>query len=221
MLIRLSITGEYSRYVQPGMRIPLLIAGLILTLIAAIQLSGKLVNGHTHDHDSESDSGPGSASIVWLLLFPILAVLVVAPPPLGGWGLDRQTNQAAVDGLKWSPLTLTEEQPVQISLPDFVGRSLETGAPTVSNVEVELIGFVNNRSTTSFTLARYSIACCAADAQASQVRVIGATLKQGQLNPNTLQWVKVVGTLSSVDGVVPVLAARQLTVIDEPNDPYI
>jgi uncharacterized repeat protein (TIGR03943 family) len=211
ILIRLSVSGEYSRYVQTAMRIPLAISGVVLGIVALTQLSGLA------DHDHEDHHEP---RVMWLLLLPVLAVLAVAPPPLGGWGLDRQSNQRSA-GLSWSPLTVSVGGPTRIPLPDFVGRALEDGSPTVAGIEVEMVGFIGQRTDDSFVVARYSIACCAADALASQVTVTGATPPGLSANTNTLQWVKVVGTLTEVNGAVPQLKARQVSVVDQPPDPYI
>jgi uncharacterized repeat protein (TIGR03943 family) len=221
VLLRLASTDQYARYVQTGMRIPLLIAGVVLGAMAVVQLSGLASGEDTHPEvQAHVEAHEHSPAVLWLLIIPVLAVLVVAPPPLGGWGLDRQQNQRSA-GLSWSPLTISAGQPTAIPLPDFVGRALEKDSPTVAGVKVELVGFVGERRDTSFVLARYSIACCAADAMASQVDVSGGTLPPLPLNSTKLQWVRVVGTLTGVAGAVPQLEATEVTGIDEPSDPYV
>ncbi len=216
VLVRLAVSGRYSQYVQAGMRIPLLVAGSVLGFLAVLQLTGATEQRDTsHHHDDHR-----TPAVAWLLLLPVLAVLVVAPPPLGGWGLNRQSNQQD-RGLQWSPLMVTSGRATSVPLPDYVGRALEEGSPTVADLEVELIGFVGERSDTSFVLARYSIACCAADALAFQVNVIGASIPPVNSDSNNLQWVRVVGTLKGVDGSVPQLEAKMVTVVPQPTDPYI
>jgi uncharacterized repeat protein (TIGR03943 family) len=238
-LLRISVTGEYLNFVRPSMRIPLLISGVLLGLVALADVLGLLQrrpaapgaqtlqpgdqHGHEHRHDQEHGHGHGhehgETKVAWLLLVPVLTLLVFTPPALSGWGASRQSNNRTI-GLDWAPLTVTPGQPVELSMRDFVGRALEVGAPTVTGVEVRLTGFVNEVTPDSFTVVRYSIACCAADALASSVVVTGVTLPSADVGPNELRWVSVTGTLASVSGVVPTLAATDAVAVQEPRDPY-
>jgi uncharacterized repeat protein (TIGR03943 family) len=170
--------------------------------------------------NTNTGTGTGTnTNMARLLLVPVLTLLVFTPPALSGWGASRQSNNRTI-GLDWAPLTVTPGQPVELSMRDFVGRALEVGAPTVTGVEVRLTGFVNEVTPDSFTVVRYSIACCAADALASSVVVTGVALPSADVGPNELRWVSVTGTLASVSGVVPTLAATDAVIVEEPRDPY-
>jgi uncharacterized membrane protein YcgQ (UPF0703/DUF1980 family) len=67
-----------------------------------------------------------------------------------------------------------------------------------------------------FQLARYQIACCAADAAPVVVRVVGI---EGDPPPRDT-WVTVTGSHRPGDRDVPELAATSLVEIPEPDDPY-
>jgi uncharacterized membrane protein YcgQ (UPF0703/DUF1980 family) len=65
-------------------------------------------------------------------------------------------------------------------------------------------------------IARFQIACCAADVVAAIVRVVGLD----GAAPSRDQWVAVTGAFDGVVGGVPQLRATSLRVIPAPVDPY-
>ena len=226
-LARISLSGEYLNFVRPLMKIPLLVSGVILAAVAVADAAGLLhrtpspIDADAHDAHGEghADGVHGDSRVAWLLLIPVLVLLVFTPPSLSGWGASRQTNNRTA-GLNWAPLTVTPGEPVDLSMRDFVGRALEDGAPTITGVEVTMTGFVNGSEGDAFTIVRYAIACCAADALASSVVVTGAALPPSTAKPNQRQWVTVTGFLSEVNGVVPTFAASTARSVPEPRDPY-
>jgi uncharacterized repeat protein (TIGR03943 family) len=218
VLLRISFSGEYRSYVQSSMRIPLIISGVILAVIALLDLLGKLSPSQDHEHDDHHDQHADSP-IGWLLLAPVLALLVVVPPPLGGWSAARQQNRAT-PGLNWSPISTVPGQPAAMPLLDFVGRSLDDNAETVRGIDVELLGFVGQPSEDGFTLVRFSIACCAADGLASSIRVVGSPDTGELAATSELVWVSVVGRYEATEGLVPVVRATRVAVVPEPKDPY-
>jgi uncharacterized repeat protein (TIGR03943 family) len=222
VLLRISLSGEFRSYVQSSMRIPLIVSGVLLAVMALLDVTGKLST--LPDHEGHEDHGHGEARISWLLVAPVLALLVVIPPPLGTWSAARQQNRAT-PGLTWSPLTTVPGEPVAMPVLDFVGRSLDANAGTVREIDVALVGFVGEQSTDGFTLVRFSIACCAADGLASSVRVVGASATddatgKGLVTGSDLVWVNVVGRYESTDGLVPVVRATRVSVVPQPQDPY-
>jgi uncharacterized repeat protein (TIGR03943 family) len=216
-LIRISVTDEYLRFVRSAMHLPLLISGLILAAFAIADIAGWLTlkSAQLDEHDETETP----SRVVWLLLLPVLAIMVAMPAPLGGWGLSRQQNVNL--GTTWPKLSIISGAPTPVALPDFVGRALEPGSPTISGVEVEIVGFVSARTDQSFTIARYSIACCAADATGSSVTVIGQSSPNNSSTSTQLQWVRVVGKLDRVDGFLPSINAVSVQLIAAPPDPYI
>jgi uncharacterized repeat protein (TIGR03943 family) len=81
---------------------------------------------------------------------------------------------------------------------------------------VELTGFVAGAEEPGFRLARYQIACCAADAAPVVVRVVGTAGDAPPLD----QWVTVTGTFKPGGKELPELAATSVVEIPAPNDPY-
>jgi uncharacterized membrane protein YcgQ (UPF0703/DUF1980 family) len=80
-----------------------------------------------------------------------------------------------------------------------------------------LTGFVAQASDgTGFRLARYQIACCAADAVAAVARVVGVTGDP----PARDTWVVVTGTYRHSSDAVPELVVSSLVAIAPPADPY-
>jgi uncharacterized repeat protein (TIGR03943 family) len=81
---------------------------------------------------------------------------------------------------------------------------------------VQLTGFVAAAESRGFELARYQIACCAADAAPVVVQVVGTSGDSPPLD----QWVEVTGTFQPSSGEVPELAATSIVEIEAPNEPY-
>jgi uncharacterized repeat protein (TIGR03943 family) len=218
VLLRLSLTGTYQRYVKVGMGPWLTIAGVVVvvlgsaTLVRALraQRAGAgLDDGGGHDHDHGDRVG-------WLLLAPIAALLLVAPPTLGSYGVDRG---AAVDvragAPAFDPLPAGAE-PAAMTLLEFNQRALDHGGDSFAGRPVRLTGFVADEAT-PFRLARYQIACCAVDAAPLVVRVVGTV----GATPAVDQWVTVTGTFAGLaDQDVPEIAATSIVEIPAPEDPY-
>ena len=214
VLIRLSITGAHARYVRVGMGSWLLVAGILLVALGVAGVVRALASRRPapdrHDGHAHGDR------VGWLLLAPIVALLLVTPPALGSYGVDRSaTIQVTESGRTFDPLP--PGRTVPMTLLEFDQRAADHNGASFGATPVRLTGFVSRTSDgDGFRIARYQIACCAADAAAAIARVTGAT---GDA-PARDQWVTVTGTFrGSVDGV-PVLLATSLTEIPAPRDPY-
>jgi uncharacterized repeat protein (TIGR03943 family) len=102
------------------------------------------------------------------------------------------------------------------TLLEFGQRALERDGESFDGASVRLTGFVAGRDGDGFRLARYQIACCAADAAPVVIRVIGV---HGSL-PAPDQWVTVTGRFQPGGGDLPVLAATTVAPIPPPDEPY-
>jgi len=207
VLLRLTVGDTYQRYVREGMGTWLLVAGVALVALGAVTLVRALRHS---DHDHDHGVGVG-----WLLLAPIAALLLVAPPTLGSYGVGRG---ARVD-VRSGPAVfakLDRGTPVPMTLLEFGQRAFEHRGRSFNGASVQLVGFAAGTEGTGFRLARYQIACCAADAIPVVVEVVGSA---GAL-PSKDQWFQVTGTFEGVDGDVPRLAATTLVAIPAPVDPY-
>jgi uncharacterized repeat protein (TIGR03943 family) len=220
VLLRLTLSGTYTRYVRAGMGPWLVLAAVVLIVLGVVTVVRALRGARTtevHDDGHTHGSGPG---VGWLLLAPIAALLLVAPPTLGSYGVDRG---AAVDvragARTFAPLP-AGEGPVPMTLLEFGQRAFDHDGATLDDASVQLTGFVADNAPGGFRLARYQIACCAADAAPVVVRVVGV---EGSPPPRDA-WVTVTGSLrpggEDDDGDIPVLAATSVVEIPAPDDPY-
>jgi uncharacterized repeat protein (TIGR03943 family) len=214
VLLRLTVTDTYRRYVRPEMGFWLAIAGIavialgLVTLLWSLRASG---DDDEHEHDDEHGIGVG-----WLLLAPIAALLLVAPPTLGSYGVGRAATVKIRSGEgAFRPLS-ESTTPRQMTLTEFSQRAYERDGASFNGRPVELTGFVAGPEAGGFKLARYQIACCAADAAPVVVRIVGTS---GDPPPRD-QWVTVTGTFRAGGDEVPELTATSLAEISAPNDPY-
>jgi uncharacterized repeat protein (TIGR03943 family) len=214
--LRLTFTDTYRRYVQPGMGRWLLIAGIAVIVIGLVALVQALRHVHppeAHGHDHEHAHGVG---VGWLLLAPIAALLLVAPPTLGRYGVDRAANVNISAGPSVFEPLKRHGEPRSMTLLEYVQRSFDHGGRSFNGAAVQLTGFVAGAERGGFRLARYQIACCAADATPVVVRVLGTA----GAAPRDDQWVSVTGTFRRGTDELPALAATTVAEIPAPDDPY-
>ena len=224
LLVRLSLTHAYARYVRVGMGWWLLVAGVLLVglglagIVRALFLRREHAMdaaGHVHGGRVHGDRVHGDR-VGLLLLAPVLALLLVTPPALGSYGVDRNATVDVTAGGKTFD-SLPAGRTVPMSLLEFDERAADHDGASMGTTAVRLTGFVARPDDgAGFRLARYQIACCAADAVAAVVRVVGAT---GD-SPARDRWVTVTGTFHRSADEIPELRASSLTEIPAPTDPY-
>lgn len=221
VLLRLALTGTYQRYVREEMGPLLIVAGLAVLAIGLVTLARTLrsappsqARGHDdhddHDHDHEN------VPVGWLLLAPIAALLLVAPPTLGSYGVDRVARVDIRQGARVFDPLAHGSAPVPMSLLEYGQRAFDHDGASFDGASVQLTGFVAGAEAGQFRLARYQIACCAADAVPMVVRIRGTSGDP----PSRDQWVTVTGTFRPTSDDVPELAATSIVEIDPPDDPY-
>ncbi|HEV7203980.1 MAG TPA: TIGR03943 family protein [Jatrophihabitans sp.] len=212
LTMRLTVDGSFQRYVRTSMRPWLLIAGVALLALGIVAIAIGIRTPAEPADDDDHGIGVG-----WLLLVPVVALLLVAPPTLGSFGVDRSTAIRVTAGRSSLPPLAPSDQPIPMTLQEYTERSFDHAGASMRNAVISLTGFVANGATaTSFRLARYQISCCAADAAAAVVKVIGFS---GSAPPRD-QWLTVTGRVSSVEGEDPVLRATTVRDISAPEDPY-
>jgi uncharacterized repeat protein (TIGR03943 family) len=152
----------------------------------------------------------------WLLLAPVLALLLVTPPALGSFGVDRSAAVTVTSGGRTFD-QLPADATVPMTLMEFDERVADHDGASFGSTPVRLTGFVARTADgKGFRIARYQIACCAADAVASVLRVTGTIGNP----PVRDQWVTVTGTFQHSADEVPELHATSLTEMPAPADPY-
>ncbi len=219
VLVRLTLTDAYLRYVRAGLGPWLLAAGALLAVLGLVGAVRALRGRHTQsEHDGHTH--PGGGRVGWLLLAPVVALLLVTPPALGSAAVDRSTVTVSGSAPAFAPLPAGDE-PRTLPLQEFQDRALDRSGASVRGRVVTVTGFVaRERDGEGIRLARYQIACCAADAVAAVVRVVGPVVEAAGV-PRREQWFTVTGTFRAVgaDGV-PELTAATLTPVPTPVDPY-
>ena len=213
LLVRLAAGGAYARYVRVGMGPWLLVAGILLAALGAAGVIRALVRPRGaaggDDHEHREHAG-------WLLLAPVVALLMVTPPALGSFGVDRSTVVAVASGGR-TFATLPAGTTVPMTLLEYNQRAADHNGASFGATPVRLTGFVARTADgDGFRLARYQIQCCAADAVAAVARVVGAT----GAPPARDGWVSVTGTFEPSADPVPRLRASSLAAVPPPEDPY-
>jgi hypothetical protein len=108
-----------------------------------------------------------------LLLAPIAALLLVAPPALGSYGVERAAGIDITVGAPVFERLDDDGGPVAMTLLEFGQRAFERNGASFDGAMVTLTGFVADAAPGGFRIARYQIACCAADAAPIVIRVVG------------------------------------------------
>ena len=221
-LLRLATTDALLRYVRPVARPWVLLAGAGMVGLAVWSLiaqarsragtrseDSEVVDAHGHHH--------GASRAGWLVLAPVVAILVVAPPALGAYSAKRLPVSSIKPPSRQFP-ALTGADPIQVSLLDFYGRAAFGAGQTLTGHRIALTGFVLGPEVGGFQLARLVITCCAADAQP-----VVASVQTTAAPPSRDTWVTVTGRfagMSPADATVPVLRADTVTPARQPANPY-
>ena len=231
--IRLGVTDAALAYVKPGIQPPLTAAGIllvvigILTVIRAFRGQPDDLDLHGHaDHGHGHHPGHGPA-VAWLLTLPLLALLLVAPPPLGAFAASRQSNRPLTPrGADFGPLPPpAADGAIPMKLSEYVFRALYDGEKTVEGKTIRLTGFVTKSKDpqAAFQLTRFMLACCAADGQAVNVKIISDGPP-----PAVDTWLEVDGTWVETPGHTagdltlepPLLRATAIRQVEQPAQPY-
>jgi uncharacterized repeat protein (TIGR03943 family) len=218
-----AFSGSYVNYVKPGYRPFLIAAGVVLTLLALTALitqwrgRGKAEQQHDHGHHHH---GP---RIAWLLAVPVFAIVLIAPPALGSFAAQRDSDAPPAPppaAIAYRPLSATAV--TELRLGEFIGRAYAPTGTTLKGQQVKLTGFVvsSGKKDRIWYVTRMQISCCAADALALKVAVEGVPA------PRENSWVAVTGTWIPWKGkipngyVIPAITATDVTKIEQPTEPY-
>ncbi|QJT03069.1 TIGR03943 family protein [Streptomyces asoensis] len=247
-LLHAGTTDLYLRYVKAGLR-PLLLASgaiLIVTALATAWYEHRRTKAkreqeqrkagaaphpeHAHpEHAHPEHAHPGPAHpehshpeprVSWLLILPLLALILVAPPALGSYSATR-TGTALQEPLAYPSLPATD--PLPLSVVDYAGRAVYDHGRTLTGREVRLTGFVALDHEGTPYLVRMALNCCAADAQPVKVGLTGDI--PPVLQPDT--WLTITGTYTSRtthdpvnNGPIPFIKVTTATPTPTPRDPY-
>lgn len=233
-LLKIAFNGDYLRYVRPTQQPWLIAGGLVIAVLAAVAIVRDIrvtrhapLSGRGTDHPRSPPGGEHlghqhAGRSAWMLVLPVLAVFLVAPPALGSDSVTRtQARAPQADPARASSFPPLPAEPV-VGLPtsEFVTRAGWDSAGTLNGRTVALSGFIVHANG-STKLARMVITCCAADAFPVTVRLLGG--QAGALESDT--WVRVTGvtvpdSAHAENGYQPDLTVASIEQVAPPADPY-
>lgn len=225
LLVRISLTGEYTRFVNEWLRWPLVVTGALLVLVSFAHLVGLSgdredtpgAEGDGHEHaDGHAHGVPLSA---WFLLAPVFVVFVVAPPALGSYVAERRSNAyPPPDRVAMNALPAGEV--VDTTVREFVVRAQYDPGRSLEDRVVRMVGFVSTNARGEWFLTRLSVGCCAADAAAYKIEVTGHVDQ-----PPEDSWIELTGTWVPTSeeqrgATTPEIVAQRVVPTEEPARPY-
>lgn len=218
-VLRASLTDMYLRYVKAGLRPLLLIAGIVLIVAAVATLWYELRPGRggRTEPDGHVHREP---RVAWLLVLPVFALVMVAPPALGSYAATR-----AGTALQQPPgfPELPPGDPLRTGVHDYATRAVYDQGRSLGGRRIILTGFVSFDRQGVPYLTRMVLNCCAADAQPVKVALAGQV--PPVLRSDT--WLEVTGTYSARqtrdavnDGPIPFIDVTQARPVPPPPDQY-
>ncbi len=219
-VLRISVGDVYLRYVKESLRPWLLLSGVTLVLLGLLTLLVVWRAGRA-DHDPDAaDHGHGAPGAAWLLLLPVLAIFLIAPPALGAFSAERETAVVTAPAADSDVPPLPAGDPVPLYLSDFASRAIWDDGRSLAGRNVALTGFVSAAPGGGWYLTRLSLTCCAADAVATKITVTEAPYAPPSNTWVTVtgQWVPGGGTQSET--AIPWIKATQMAEVAPPKNPY-
>ncbi len=242
--LRISLTDVYLRYVKEGLRPFLIVSAVILLVIGAVTLWREIpervradrsrraepTGGHydgKHRADAEpscgdAEHGHSGPWVAWLLVLPVFAIFLIAPPSLGSYAAARAgTSVTAPENTDYPPLPPGD--PVPLTVLDYATRAVFEGDASLQDRTVQLSGFTSRTDGGGIRLNRIILSCCAADGRPVKVTMVGELPRK--LPADT--WVEVQGrydrrldTDPANGEKIPYLRVSSLRTIDKPANPY-
>ncbi|MCH0559739.1 TIGR03943 family protein [Streptomyces sp. MUM 16J] len=215
-LLHAGTTGLYLRYVKAGLR-PLLLASGAVLVVAALATAWYERRRHRSSRHTAEHPEP---RISWLLLLPLLALILVAPPALGSYSAVR-TGTALQRPYGYGPLPAGD--PVPLSVVDYASRAAYGHGRSLHGRAVRVTGFLALDHAGSPYLVRMALNCCAADAQPVKIALTGEL--PPVLRPDA--WLEVTGRYATRvahdpvnNGPIPYLKVTSARPVPVPHDPY-
>jgi uncharacterized repeat protein (TIGR03943 family) len=203
-------TGESVRYLGPRTQwvVPVGAVGLILAAVAYLYVT--------------RDARPDRISLreglgLGALLLPVMAAGVLAHAQLGALAASNKLSSRGIDSSALARLAGRNAKEIGFLQLNAAGRhaDLTRQLGLSEGKSVELVGFVSQEGR-PFTLSRFYISCCVADAVPIGVHVMPS--KSARLKRD--DWVDVTGVLDkgNREWVVKALVIRH---VKAPSDPYL
>jgi putative membrane protein len=245
-VLKAGLTDLYLRYVKAGLQPLLLGCGVILIVAAGATVwyeprgrgagtAGRDAGagGRAGAAPPRGGAGPGPRTsdaaeaehhheprVSWLLVLPLLALILVAPPALGSYSALR-TGTALQQ--PWGFPTLPPADPHPRTSLDYAGRAVYDKGHSLAGRRIVISGFITLDGNGTPYLTRMVLNCCAADAQPIKIGLTGQL--PADLKPDN--WLEVTGTYTGKrtrdainGGPVPYIAVSSSRTVPAPHDPY-
>ena len=205
------VTGESVRYLGPRTQWVVPVGAIGLTIAAA---------GYLYATRAESPSRLGLREGLGLvgLVLPVMAAAVLANAQLGALAASNKLSSRGIDSSALARLASRDAKHIGFLQLNAAGRDagLTRELGLGEGKSVELTGFVSDTGRV-FTLSRFYITCCVADAVPIGVHV-SAGARGAKLDKD--DWIDVTGALARGDREWIVRALR-IEHVKPPSDPYL
>ncbi|MFF3323336.1 TIGR03943 family putative permease subunit [Streptomyces sp. NPDC002889] len=226
-VLRAGLTDLYLRYVKAGLRPLLLVAGIVLIVAAIATVRYELrrprathENQPEREHHDQRGHAHREPRISWLLVLPLFALILVAPPALGSYSAMR-TGTALQEPLGFP--ALPADDPLRLGVVDYAGRAAYDHGHSLGDRRIKITGFITLDRSGAPYLTRMVLNCCAADAQPVKIGLSGRI--PPILQPDT--WIEVTGTYTSKqtkdpvnDGDIPFIDISRARPVPAPHNQY-
>lgn len=206
----LLISGRTTLYLSSRTAWVVPMGAVILGLCAA----ARLATARTGHREVLTRSRAISLGVVVL---PAVLVLSLPPAALGSYAASRRSAVSAgvvpTESVASGEITLVDVAAAKWSRDTLQQLVRRAGA------QVSFVGFVTKdpgAAADEFTLTRFIVSCCVADALSVQVRVVGAP--PGEFPED--QWVRVNGSLYPL-GPEMIVEASSVEKVPRPDKPYL
>jgi uncharacterized repeat protein (TIGR03943 family) len=218
-LLHAGLTDLYLRYVKAGLR-PLVLAAGVVLIVTALATVWYEWRARTKDHEHEHEHAHHEPRVSWLLVLPLLALILVAPPALGSYSAMR-TGTALQQAYGYAKLPA--DGTLRLGLADYAGRAVYEHGRDLTGRQIRITGFVALDHSGAPYLVRMALNCCAADAQPVKVGLTGTI--PPVLRPDS--WLEVTGTYTTRQtkdtvngGPIPFIKVTTAKPVPSPHDPY-
>ncbi|WP_409186414.1 TIGR03943 family putative permease subunit [Amycolatopsis sp. VS8301801F10] len=229
-LVKIALNGDYLRYVKPAQQPWIIAGGAVMLLLGATAIVRDIATARAAAKAAPDPGRPDAhghhhhpARSAWLLVVPVLAVFLVAPPALGADSVTRTearlpASAATTSAAAFPPLPAGAVVPMAMN--EVVTRAGWDANGTLNGRTVELSGFVVHTGGQTL-LARLVISCCAADAAPVTVHLKGGAADRFPSDT----WLRVAGqvvpgTATEANSYTPDLVPVTVERITTPKDPY-
>ncbi|MEV6275983.1 TIGR03943 family protein [Nocardia sp. NPDC051832] len=221
-VLMITLDGTYLNYVKPGLFPFLLVSGVIILALALIAIARDIRGGRAtpgHDH------GAGRAQ--WLLLIPVFALLLIAPPALGAGAAETTapvrvaTDSPGGQAKSWPFPPLPAEPAPALSISELVTRATLDSLRSLDGRTVLIRGFILRAERANGTdLARVAITCCVADARYVRVHLTGIPDEFAEDTWLELRGRVEPGSAQRDPDLTPTFVVAEYQPIERPEHPY-